>query len=73
MEKYCTWTHQIDEFGDDDYWTTSCDNIFAFIEGNPKDNHFVYCPYCGRVIKAVLNRILLVEYQGKAKPLAVVD
>jgi len=31
-------------------YNTSCENMFEFIDGNPKDNNFKYCPYCGKSI-----------------------
>ena len=45
--KTCTWTY------DDlyDFWDTSCGECFTVTEGTPKDNNFVYCPFCGKPIK----------------------
>jgi len=43
----CTWT--LEKFGE--YWETSCKRSFTFIEGNPTDNNYIYCPGCGKVIE----------------------
>ena len=32
-------------------YNTDCENMFEFVDGNPKDNNFKYCPYCGKAIK----------------------
>ncbi len=43
----CTWTYT--EFYD--YWDTQCGHAFDIMNGTPKDNKMVYCPYCGKKIK----------------------
>ena len=47
-QSYCKWKEETSVFtdGDGDY-ATGCDNMFTIMEGNPKDNGFKYCPYCG--------------------------
>ena len=47
-EDTCKWT----EVSHNDYyfWETECGDTFQFIDGNPSNNHMVYCPYCGRKI-----------------------
>lgn len=35
-------------------WETSCGNMFIIEAGTPKDNDFIYCPYCGRKIHEVV-------------------
>lgn len=36
---------------DENRWVCNvCEEEYVFFEGTPKDNHYVYCPYCGRVI-----------------------
>lgn len=47
-DRSCKWKEETGVFtdGDGDY-TTGCDNMFTIMEGNPKDNGFKYCPYCG--------------------------
>lgn len=42
----CEWTDN-----EDGPWDTSCDNMFEFTTDGPKENGFVYCPYCGRILK----------------------
>lgn len=34
-------------------YDTSCRNPHIFLEGNPKDNNYEFCPYCGEKIKVV--------------------
>jgi len=46
--KYCKWTYQ-----DLDFYRSECDMDFSFNAGTPKENKFVYCPYCGKKIKEV--------------------
>jgi hypothetical protein len=41
----CIWTAD-----DDGNWGTECNNMFAFDDGDPDDNNFVFCPYCGKVL-----------------------
>jgi len=38
----CLWRQDADG-----NWDTQCGNAYVFIEGGPKDNQFVFCPYCG--------------------------
>lgn len=45
----CTWKGVGDVNGM--LWNTSCNNIFEFDEGDPHDNGFKNCPYCGREIE----------------------
>ena len=47
-EETCTWIVEVDE---DDIWHTSCGNDFEFTAGNPEDNKFLFCPYCGKRIE----------------------
>lgn len=49
----CKWHKDAYEWEDHDYWETSCDNLFQFNDGGPKENHFEYCPYCGKRIDEV--------------------
>lgn len=48
--KPCIWTEDIDP-GENNYWSTSCDNEFVLVAGDPKENGFIYCPYCGNKIE----------------------
>jgi PHP family Zn ribbon phosphoesterase len=43
----CEWTFDLV----DDFYQTTCGNAFTFTEGDPEDNYFIYCPYCGFKIK----------------------
>lgn len=42
----CTWCN--DEDGN---WHTDCKQIHTFLEGGPGDNHYNFCPYCGKVLE----------------------
>lgn len=37
--------------GDYGFWQTGCNNGFEFTDSKPKENHFKFCPYCGREIE----------------------
>lgn len=43
----CEWLYCEEE----DAWDTGCGHKFQIIEGSPKDNGLIYCPYCGKPIK----------------------
>ena len=42
----CTW-----RVNDDGCYESSCKQAFEFTCDGPKENHFAYCPYCGKRIK----------------------
>jgi len=46
----CIWEEENGVDSDGTY-ITSCDNMFTIMEGNPKDNNFKYCLYCGGKLK----------------------
>lgn len=50
-KKYCTWSEDYI----DDYWYSDCNNQYVFTDGGPKDNGFIYCPYCGRKLRQKKN------------------
>lgn len=39
----CRWMQD----ADDGAWDTGCNERFEFTHGEPADNHFAFCPYCG--------------------------
>ena len=48
-EQYCHWYQQ--DFQDCETWLTSCeDKLFNVINGTPKENDMIFCPYCGKNI-----------------------
>ena len=48
--KVCRWKYE----DVDDYWKAACgDRYFSFNEGGLKENHFEFCPFCGKQIKQV--------------------
>lgn len=49
-ENICKW-HRID--ADYTIYDTDCGNAFEIIEGTPKDNDMLFCPYCGKKLKEV--------------------
>ena len=44
----CKW-----EQNADGVWETECDEMFIFNDGNPEENGFKYCPYCGIPISQI--------------------
>ncbi len=36
---------------EDGVWDTACDNRHEFIEDGPKENHYHFCPYCGKPLE----------------------
>jgi len=46
MNEFCKW-----EVNDDGVWLTYCNNAHEFINGDPDENGFNYCPYCGKEIE----------------------
>lgn len=42
--KECVWREDLHH---GDVFSTSCDEMFVFIDGNPESNNFRFCPYCG--------------------------
>jgi len=44
----CTWNNSTKT--GEDYYATSCGNCWVTDEGTRKENGFVFCPYCGRII-----------------------
>lgn len=49
-EEFCEWEIWAEEAN---CYHTSCENAHFFVDGSPKDNKHVFCPYCGRKIKEV--------------------
>jgi len=37
----------------DEVWETSCHHFYIFLDGGPKENDFVYCPFCGKRMVAI--------------------
>jgi len=55
MDGVCTWKQQDPwEYGDGTH-TTSCNEMHAFTDGGVADNHYKFCPYCGKRIFAILH------------------
>lgn len=48
-QKQCQW--ELDVV--DEIWSSSCKEPFRFNVGDPYDNHFTYCPFCGKTITIV--------------------
>ena len=47
----CIWTR--DEFGDPDFYETSCGQEFTFNEGTASDNGVKFCHHCGKPMREV--------------------
>jgi hypothetical protein len=39
---------------DDGMWETSCGHAFEFNDGDPADNAFLFCPFCGKQLKQLV-------------------
>ena len=39
---------------DDGTWETSCGHAFLLNDGEPCDNGFLFCPYCGHQLKVLV-------------------
>jgi DNA-directed RNA polymerase subunit RPC12/RpoP len=50
IKEYCEWKYTGD---DDDYYETTCGKAYYLTVGTPKENHYNFCPHCGRRIKEV--------------------
>lgn len=45
----CTWTLQVDaHLYEPEYYDTGCGQAFLYVDGG--ENHYHYCPNCGRLI-----------------------
>ena len=57
MTDMCKWSENGFHLEVHDYYeaalriTTDCDNTFQFNNAGPEENHFKFCPYCGKPIK----------------------
>jgi rRNA maturation endonuclease Nob1 len=38
---------------EDGQWDTECEECFEFNNNGPKENNFIYCPYCGFQVTSV--------------------
>lgn len=47
----CKWKYEGDCYGNNDFYSTECDNAWYFSEGNLDSNRVKYCPYCGNGIE----------------------
>ena len=52
---FCAWQKDGHNFEDHKYWETDCGNLFQFAIGGPEQNHYKFCPYCGKLIKEVVD------------------
>lgn len=46
----CEWKQHEREI---DVYFTECGQAHIFVDGNPEENNYEYCPYCGKKIKIV--------------------
>ena len=47
----CEWKRYWPDWGD--MYDTSCGHMHDFLDGNPEDNHYKFCPYCGLDIQEI--------------------
>ncbi len=38
---------------DEGFWVSDCGEAFEFNDGNPSDNGFQFCPYCGKLLEEI--------------------
>jgi hypothetical protein len=48
MSDKCAWGSV---FNDSDQYESTCDFHFSFLDGDCKENGFVFCPKCGKKIE----------------------
>jgi len=48
--KRCVWRQEKDFYDDDPFWLTACGDVEMFMDGGPTENHYRFCPYCGKPI-----------------------
>ena len=46
----CEWKQHEREI---DVYFTECGQAHIFVDGNPEENNYEYCPYCGKKIEVV--------------------
>jgi hypothetical protein len=44
----CLWVQD-----DDGVWESGCGHMFEFNDGDPADNYFAFCPYCGKHLEII--------------------
>lgn len=50
----CVWTEcRGGTWEEDIYWDTSCKQAYVIIEGTLSENHYNFCPNCGKRIKEI--------------------
>jgi hypothetical protein len=49
-DESCLWGEDVA----DGVWETSCGHAFEFNAGDPADNEFLFCPYCGKPLKTLV-------------------
>lgn len=53
-DEVCAWTERLSDWDGSTEWNTNCRNDWQFDDGNPEENHMLFCPFCGRSLKQVL-------------------
>lgn len=51
MGEDCLWSEDFDG-----NWSTTCKEMFCFIDGGPQENNMSYCCYCGLVLRSARYR-----------------
>ena len=49
------WKLIYDDINEVEYYETSCGKAEEFTNGDIEDNHYNFCPYCGKRIKEIKN------------------
>jgi hypothetical protein len=61
----CLWIHDEDA----DKWDTECSEAHCFFEDGPRENHYRFCPYCGKPIELMENMVESETPEERAKDL----
>lgn len=44
----CIWKRHLE---DTEIWETACGDMHEFTDGDPSDNNYRFCPYCGKELR----------------------
>lgn len=47
----CKWKYIPELYEYQEYWETECGQAHQFMDGTPRENGYIYCPYCGNKIE----------------------
>lgn len=47
-DTFCQWV--LGNFDGDVHYETACGHVHMFLDGDPADNNYKYCPFCGKQV-----------------------